>query len=231
MILVTSQKTNQPAHLEVDAAKTNQMLAKKISEIQQISISSERQKELQPVISYIQKSLVKHQQVNLNFICTHNSRRSQFSQVWATVAANHFEIPSKSFSGGVEVTACNERTIASLKRFGFQVELKVNTQGDKNPIYTLTYPNNKDFAPVECFSKLFDDKVNPAENFAAIMTCSHADENCPYIPGAEERIPMRFNDPKAYDDTDLEAVKYDERSVEIASELFYVFGQVDQKRK
>lgn len=207
------------------------MLTHKISEIQQVQVAQERQKELQPIIDYIEKSLLKHQVVNLNFICTHNSRRSQFSQVWAKVAANHFEIPLNSFSGGVEITACNERTIASLKRFGFQVELKVNAEGVKNPIYSITYPNNKNFTPIECFSKLFDDKVNPTENFAAIMTCSHADENCPFIAGAEERIPMRFNDPKAYDDTELEAVKYDERSIEIASELFYVFGKVDQKRK
>lgn len=207
------------------------MLTKKISEIQQTPISLERQKELQPVISYIQKSLLKHQQVNLNFICTHNSRRSQFSQVWAKVAANNFDIPLNSFSGGVEITACNERTIASLKRFGFQIEFQNTIPGETNPIYSITYPNKSGFSPIQCFSKLFNDKVNPSQNFAVIMTCSHADENCPYIAGAEERIPMRFNDPKAYDDTKLEDEKYDERSFEIASELFYVFGQVAQKRK
>ena len=58
------------------------------------------------------------------------------------------------------------------------------------------------------------------------MTCSDADENCPYIPKAEKRIPLRYDDPKSYDDTPIESEKYDERSLQIASEIFYVFSQI-----
>ena len=58
------------------------------------------------------------------------------------------------------------------------------------------------------------------------MTCSHAEENCPYIPGTEARIPVMYDDPKAFDGTALETAKYDERCQQIAAEMFYVFSQI-----
>ncbi len=189
-----------------------------IDEVDFNTISSERKKELQPFINYIKDC--KQEEVQLNFICTHNSRRSQFSQVWAKVASDYFNVPAKCFSGGVEVTAFNERAVASVKRFGFEVN---NDQGD-NPKYELSY--SEEAESIICFSKLFDDATSPKSDFAAIMTCSHADENCPYIPGAEARIPVRYNDPKEFDDTDQEEEMYDKRSREIATEMFYCFSKV-----
>jgi arsenate reductase len=58
------------------------------------------------------------------------------------------------------------------------------------------------------------------------MTCSHADENCSFIPGTEKHRPVRYNDPKEFDDTPLEAVKYDESSMQIAAEMVYVFSKI-----
>ena len=58
------------------------------------------------------------------------------------------------------------------------------------------------------------------------MTCSHADENCPVIPGTEKRIVVRYEDPKAFDNTSEEADRYDERSLQIAAEMFYVFSKI-----
>ena len=175
---------------------------------------------LQPLIDYIQKQIDRQIVPALNFICTHNSRRSQFSQIWAQTAADYFNIPAHCFSGGVEVTAFNERAVASMKRGGFNV-LK---HGDGNPVYTIYHTENS--SPITAFSKLYDDPANKADTFAAVMTCSHADENCPYIQGAEERIAVRYEDPKKYDDTDLETTMYDERSMQIASEMFYVFSMI-----
>ena len=175
---------------------------------------------LQPLIDYIQKKVDSQIVPALNFICTHNSRRSQFSQIWAQTAADYFNIPAHCFSGGVEVTAFNERAVASMKRGGFNV-LK---HGDGNPVYTIYHTENS--SPITAFSKLYDDPANKADTFAAVMTCSHADENCPYIQGAEERIAVRYEDPKKYDDTDLETTMYDERSMQIASEMFYVFSMI-----
>ena len=198
----------------------NEILANNIEGILSIDISEDRIAKLQPLIDYIKSKREKGQPIRLNFICTHNSRRSQLAQIWAQTAADYFEIPAFCYSGGVEVTACNERTIRSLERSGFII----SKHGHSNPIYFIL--QDKDTRPIIVFSKLYDDVINPHGNFATIMTCSHADENCPFIPGAEARIPVRYEDPKEFDDTDVESTKYDERSQQIASEMFYVFSRV-----
>ncbi|MEQ8554954.1 MAG: protein-tyrosine-phosphatase [Cyclobacteriaceae bacterium] len=195
-------------------------LSTTIDQVISQDIPDERKQVLAPLIAYIQEKLDQQADVNLNFICTHNSRRSQFSQIWAQTAADYYGIPVKSFSGGVEVTAFNERAVASIKRSGF----KVTSEGDTNPVYTVFHSDNK--KGISLFSKLFDDPVNQSDHFAAVMTCSHADENCPFIPGAEKRIPVLYEDPKAFDGTPEEASKYDERSVQIAAEMFYVFSMI-----
>jgi len=58
------------------------------------------------------------------------------------------------------------------------------------------------------------------------MTCSQADEGCPFVPGAAVRIPITFEDPKAFDNTPLQAAKYAQRSMQIATEMFYVFSKI-----
>ena len=198
----------------------NHTLNANLESILSLSISDERKSLLQELIDYIKSKREKGQLIRLNFICTHNSRRSQLAQIWAQTAADYFEIPAFCYSGGVEVTACNERTIRSLERSGFII----SKHGHSNPIYFIL--QDKDTRPIIVFSKLYDDVINPHGIFATIMTCSHADENCPFISGAEARIPVRYEDPKEFDDTDLESAKYDERSQQIASEMFYVFSRV-----
>ena len=192
-----------------------------IEKARQLNIPVERIQVLNPLIEYIQSKIDQVKDINLNFICTHNSRRSQFSQIWAQTAADYFGVPANCYSGGVEVTAFNERAAASIKRSGFRVTAK----GDTNPVYFVF--NSDDNEPISAFSKLFDDPINEADQFAAVMTCSHADENCPFISGTEKRIPVRYEDPKAFDDTSEESARYDERSMQIASEMFYVFSKVN----
>lgn len=184
------------------------------------SISELRKTELHALADYIQEKRDKKEEILLNYVCTHNSRRSQFSQLWSQVAADYYSINVQSFSGGVEVTACNERTIASLERFGFQVR----KEGVENPHYHVKW--REDAPEFVLYSKLLEDEQNPTSSFAAIMTCSHADENCPLVLGCEKRIPIRYEDPKTYDDTVLESTFYDYRSFEIATELFYVFSRI-----
>ncbi|MCH6201671.1 protein-tyrosine-phosphatase [Aquiflexum sp. LQ15W] len=193
-----------------------------IEKAKSLEIPQDRIPILQDFIAYIQKKVDTDQPVNLNFICTHNSRRSQFSQIWAKTVAAYYGIEINSFSGGVEVTAFNERAVASSKRSGF----KVTQKGVGNPKYFVFYSDDAD--PIICFSKLYDDSANAPKGFAAVMTCSHADENCPFIPGAEARIPVRYEDPKAFDGTSEEADRYDERSLQIASEMFYVFSRISK---
>lgn len=195
-------------------------LTESVETIRKLPIAEERKEILRPLIAYIQSKINLDKEVNLNFICTHNSRRSQFSQIWAQTAAYFFGVKVNCFSGGVEITAFNERAVASLRRSGFKI---TSSEGD-NPKYFTWH--SADLDPIIAFSKLFDDPINETQQFAAIMTCSHADENCPFIPGAEKRIPVRYEDPKAFDDTFEEAARYDERSHQIASEMFYVFSKI-----
>ncbi|KYG82286.1 low molecular weight phosphatase family protein [Roseivirga echinicomitans] len=185
-------------------------------------ISPERKAVLQPLINYIQGKHDNNEVAKLNFICTHNSRRSQLTQAWAKAMSVYFEIDIDSFSGGVEVTAFNESAINALINNGFKAEL----EGESNPKVSLTFSENH--APLEMFSKKFDEAINPTEGFAAIMTCSDADANCPFIAGAEKRIPVKYDDPKLYDGTSEEAAKYAERSRQIATEMFYIFSQIEK---
>ncbi|TDQ17226.1 arsenate reductase [Algoriphagus boseongensis] len=186
-----------------------------------LPISDERKHILQPLIAFIQAKSQAGSEVHLNFICTHNSRRSQFSQIWAKTAAAYFGVPIQTYSGGVEVTAFNPRAVDSLKRSGFQISVQEN---GSNPYYHIFFSENT--GPILAFSKVYDDQANPKANFAAVMTCDHADENCPFISGAEVRIPVLYEDPKAFDDTVLEKEKYEERSLQIASEMLYIFSQI-----
>lgn len=195
-----------------------------IDQIKKLPIPEERIQVLETLIRYIQSKVDQGEDVNLNFICTHNSRRSQFSQVWAQTAADIRGISANCYSGGVEVTAFNDRAVNSLKRSGFRISSKEN---GSNPVYFLFYSDDSE--PIVAFSKVYDDPINKASRFAAVMTCDHADENCPFIPGTEQRIPVRYEDPKVFDGTDLEIEKYDERSMQIASEMQFVFSQIKKK--
>ena len=191
-----------------------------ISKIVLETISNERKEVLEVLINYIKEKIISGKKPLLNFICTHNSRRSQLSQIWAKTVADYYKIDVGCFSGGIEVTAFNERAVASLRRNGF----KVNSIGEINPKYQVYY--GQDSKPIIAFSKLFNDAFNPSELFAAVMTCDHADENCPFVPYSERRISLTYDDPKVFDNTALELKKYDERSLQIASEMLYVFKKV-----
>ena len=184
------------------------------------TITQARKSELNLLVNYINKTIENNSTVKLNFICTHNSRRSQFSQIWAQVLAWYFKIPAETYSGGVEVTAFNETAVQTLVNQGFKIEKR----GSENPHYIVKCGD--DFIEIEAFSKLVEAENNPKTEFAAIMTCSHADENCPFIAGADVRIPIRYEDPKEADGTPEEQYIYAERSKTIATEMKYVFKSV-----
>lgn len=193
-----------------------------IDVIKNVQISDERKAVLKPLIDFIQGKVLANKTINLNFICTHNSRRSHLSQVWAQVAAHYFNVKNVyCYSGGTEATAMFPMAAKALELAG----LKINnlSKGD-NPVYSIKYAENEH--PIIAFSKTYDSEFNPKSEFAAIMTCNNADVGCPFIPGAEKRIPVKYDDPKAFDNTSQQAEKYTERSNQIASEMLYVFSQI-----
>ena len=185
-------------------------------------ISNERKEILKPLIQFIQFKVDASLPIRLNFICTHNSRRSHLSQVWAQTAAAHYKIENIfCYSGGTEATALFTKVAETLANSGF--EIQTIAQGS-NPIYSIKY--SADAHPVIGFSKTYNDDFNPKNEFAAILTCSQADGGCPFIAGAEKRISITFEDPKAFDTTPLQTEKYQERSWQIATEMSYVFSQI-----
>lgn len=187
------------------------------------SILDERKIILQPLIDFVQTKLDANQSIRLNFICTHNSRRSHLSQIWAQTAASYYNINNVfCYSGGTETTALFPKVIETLQSSGFKI--KSLSEGE-NPVYAIKYSENEH--PVIGFSKTFDDVFNPNSDYAAIMTCSHADENCPIVDGAEKRIPITYDDPKEFDNTSEQSAKYNERSLQIASEMFYIFSKIN----
>lgn len=186
------------------------------------TISEERKASLNTLVEYIQSQVNYNEEIRLNFICTHNSRRSHFSQVWAQALAFYFGLKQMvCYSGGTQATALFPLVVETLQNSGFRIHLV--SEGE-NPIYSIKYASNEH--PIIGFSKTIDSDFNPKSDFAAIMTCNSANEACPIVPGASVRIPIMFEDPKVFDNTPQQATKYAERSLQIATELFYVFSQI-----
>ncbi len=185
------------------------------------SIPAERKAILERIANYIRSKRDENQVIQLVYICTHNSRRSHFGQIWGAVAAAYYDVPTVlTYSGGTEATAFHPNAVTSLKRVGFEITRSEQTS---NPLYEVYFGID---ISTPCFSKVFDDESNPKNNFAAIMVCSDADENCPFIPNAEMRISTTYDDPKAFDNTPKQDAGYDERSAQIARESLYVFSLV-----
>jgi arsenate reductase (thioredoxin) len=185
-------------------------------------IPDERKETLLELTRFVHEKKNAGGPVYLNFICTHNSRRSHLAQLWAQAAAHYYGIKNVfCFSGGTEATAFNPRAVKAMQNAGFSI--KVTRDGD-NPIYEVRFDN--DAPPIVAFSKKYDDPFNHNKDFAAIMTCSHADENCPLVLGASRRIALTYDDPKEFDGTPQEVAKYAERVHQIGREILYAFSQV-----
>ncbi|MFT5722905.1 MAG: arsenate reductase [Bacteroidia bacterium] len=197
----------------------NDRLATYIQQLDASHIPKERAVTLDGIVEKLCLKIEDGQSVNLNFICTHNSRRSQFAQVWMQTLAAKYKKNIMCYSGGVEVTTCNKRTIAALKAVGFPI----SASQDSNTIYKVTYDDTKPV--IELYSKLYDHKSTPS-GFVAIMTCDHADQNCPFIPNASERWALKYVDPKAFDNSPREQQAYLDTSLLIATEINYILSHL-----
>ena len=190
-----------------------------IAQLSTERISEERKRILQPLIEFISSKITKNEEVRLNFICTHNSRRSHLSQIWAQTMAHYYQIENVfCYSGGTEATAMFPKVAETLTNQGFEI-LKLSET--ENPVYAVKFAENEH--AVICFSKKYDDDFNPKSQFAAILTCDSADENCPIVYGAEARIPIKYEDPKKSDGMPEMNETYFNRSLEIATEMKFVF--------
>ena len=198
--------------------KINEIIAQLSTE----NISEERKAILQPLIEFIIFKVLNNEEIRLNFICTHNSRRSHLSQIWAQTMAHHFGVKNVfCYSGGTEATAMFPKVAETLINQGFEI-LKLSET--ENPVYAVKFDENEHL--IVCFSKKYDNDFNPKSAFAAILTCDSADENCPIVYGAEARIPIKYEDPKKSDGTPEMNETYFNRSLEIATEMKFVFENI-----
>jgi len=198
---------------------------KLISEADQ-TISAERRIVLDELASFIRKelevALSEDKELSVVYLCTHNSRRSHFAQVWGHIASVLFDVKNlKTYSGGTVATECHPNTIAALKHIGF--EIKCEDLSAANPLYQVYY-NDTDF--ISCYSKANTADSIPQTDFIAVMTCSDSDDNCPLVPGAKKRFSTTYDDPKEFDDSENPVPYYVERSLQIASEILYTFQQL-----
>lgn len=200
----------------------NPKIRETIAQLNIENISDERKITLQPLIEFINSNISKKEEVRLNFICTHNSRRSHLSQIWAQTMAYYFGVQNVfCYSGGTEGTAMFPKVAETLQNQGFEI-LKLSDTD--NPVYAVKFAENQH--AVICFSKKFNDDFNPKSHFAAILTCDSADENCPIVNGASARIPIKFEDPKKSDGTPEMNETYHNRSLQIATEMKFVFSRL-----
>lgn len=182
-------------------------------------IENKRLPLLQQMIDYLNQ---KRGNAELLFVCIHNSRRSFFGQIWGQTAAHYFGFKNvKCYSGGTEVTQIHPNTVSTLSTVGFEIDKR---SADANPFHQITFSDNHEGCG--CFSKMYDAPENPKTNFAAIMTCSPAETECPFIPGADFRIALTYEDPKVSDGTPKQEETYLERCADVARELLYIFSKV-----
>ncbi len=192
-----------------------------ISNIDISNIYIHRKNILDELALYITDKLSKKEKVRLNFICTHNSRRSILSQVWGHTFAQYFHLKDiYCYSGGTESTTVPNNTLKILEKLGFLV-LPI-----KEDIFAVKY--NKNGTPVIIFSKTYNNKFNPTDNFIAIMTCEDADKACPVVYGAERRFSLPYKDPKQFDTLPNVLEKYQKISIQIATEIFYLFSKIKE---
>ena len=185
-------------------------------------IPETRKQTLAKISQYVANKIKAGEKAELIYICTHNSRRSHFGQIWAKTAAIFYGFENvTTYSGGTEATAFNLNAIKAAEKVGFLIE---NDGQPKNPRYTVHFQDKGD--TILCFSKKYDDAANPQEGFCAIMTCTEADGACPFVPGAVARVATPYDDPKAFDNTDQQDAKYSERCKQIATETLYAFSLV-----
>jgi hypothetical protein len=189
------------------------------------SIPEDRKLVLNDLASKIRTELKSKELLNLLFVCTHNSRRSHMGQIWGTIAARYFDLPLFSFSAGTEITALHPNVIQMLINEGFEVK---SLKDEMNPEINISYGSEDSIA---CFSKLIDDAHNPKDNFYALMMCTDAEANCPFVPGAISRVGIPFNDPKAFDGTSQVMKAYSSTMMEIGIQILYLFKQIKNDEK
>ncbi len=180
------------------------------------TIGASRRANLNLLAGFLVRDLIAKGRAEVVFVCTHNSRRSIFSQAWLTAAAAHFGLPIAAFSGGSEASHVAAGALRALEALGF-APTSVAGSDPANPIWELQYLAHG--PSLRVWSKRYDDRPNPAADFVAVVNCPQADEGCPTIEGARTRLAMLYVDPKLADGKPDETEVYLARAEQIGCEI------------
>jgi len=172
------------------------------------------------ILNKIAKDINKNQDLNhypdLLFVCTHNSRRSQFAEIWAKTIAFIYNKKINIFSAGITEENFNWRAINVLQKIGFSI-----TNDSK---YHVEF--SKNHKPIKMYSKTID-HINSENPLIAVMICAEANADCPNVNTAIKKRLLSYLDPKKWDNTKLEKIKYLETCTMIATEISYLFSKID----
>ncbi len=108
--------------------------------------------------------------MNLLFLCTGNSCRSQMAEAWARALATEIApgLALEVASAGLEAHGLNPHAVAAMARQGVDISKQTS-------------------------DILSDDMLQRAD--IVVTVCSHADAHCPIIPPGIEKIHLPFFDP------------------------------------
>lgn len=154
-------------------------------------IEEDRKKLLMSMGGSFYEKLKKQERINLLFVCTHNSRRSQMAQALMQAASDYYHIVGiQPLSAGTKETAFHPYAIKALRSSGFLIK---QVEAGSNPVYEVKL--NANTAVGDMFSKALDHISVPVKDFVAVMVCDQADAECPFVPGADSRFSVHYEDP------------------------------------
>ena len=105
--------------------------------------------------------------LNVLFLCTGNACRSQMAEGWARALKRDV---IEAYSAGIETHGMNPNAVKVMAEAG----VDISGQTSKNVATLLDVP--------------FD---------YVVTVCGHANENCPFFPGAAKVVHVGFDDPPA----------------------------------
>lgn len=159
LVLISCAEKAQIQDVQELLPEANSYVIERIAEYSQIS--QEHKTELEKIARFINEK--QGDATELIFICTHNSRRSHMSQIWAQVAAHYYGFDQViTYSGGTESTAFNPRAVRALQKAGLSIERQDESD---NPVYVINYLETAE--AMHAFSKTFSHETNPQDGFCA----------------------------------------------------------------
>lgn len=182
------------------------------------SFSKKRLKILDQLMVYLKELVAKKLELNVIFVCTHNSRRSQFAQFWLDTFLHNFGIENYNiFSAGTVETEVHKNVISVIEHYGFTVTKDSEINNKK---YKIALGKGYE---INLFSKEITSVLEAGlGSFVLIFVCDSAYENCPFVIENQKHFSLTFEDPGRYDE-DLNALEYYQKcAYKIAAEMHYL---------